>query len=123
LAKLVLLEHVLYNQEAILLVDRALIGIIVEASLHYLETAVYRDGSLDRIRALLAYLNDFKHQELNPSKVEMVGHNNFEMSNCLLSAETLQGLKALLIEKVDKIAEQLMALLKVREIFRKVLEV
>jgi hypothetical protein len=53
----------------------------------------------------------------------MVGHNNFEMSNCLISAEALQGLKALLIEKVDKIAEQLVALLKVREIFRKVLEV
>ena len=123
MAKLVLLEHVLYDQEAILLVDRVLVGIIVQASLHYLETAVYRDGSLDRVRALLANLYDFKHQELNPSKVEMVGHNSFEMSNCLLSAEALQGLKALLIEKVDKIAEQLVALLKVREIFRKVLEV
>jgi hypothetical protein len=40
------------------------------------------------------------------------------MSNYLLSAEALQGLEALLIEEVDEIAEQLVALLQVREIFR-----
>jgi hypothetical protein len=45
------------------------------------------------------------------------------MSNNLLSAEALQALEALLIEEVDEIAEQLVALLQVREIFRKILEV
>ena len=64
---LVLLEHFLDDQEAILFVDRVFIGIIDEASLHYLETAVYRDGSLKRVRALLTNLYDVKHQELNPS--------------------------------------------------------
>jgi len=102
---LILLEQVLYDQEAILFVDCVLIGIIAEASLHDLETAVYRDGSLNLVRALLANLYDVKHQELNPSKIEKVCHNDFEMSNCLVSAEALQGLKALLIKKVDEIAE------------------
>lgn len=102
---LVLLEHALYDQEAILLVDRVLIGIIVEAFLHNLETAFYRDRCLDRVRALLANLYDVKHQELNPSKIRMVGHNSFELSYCLLCAEALQGLKALLIKKVYKFAE------------------
>ena len=45
------------------------------------------------------------------------------MSNYLVCTEALQGLKALLIEQVDEIAEQLVALLQVGEIFREVLEV
>lgn len=71
---LILLEHVLYDQEAILLVDCVLIGVIAETSLHDLETAVYGNGSLIRVRALLAYLYDVLHQELNPSQVEKICH-------------------------------------------------
>jgi hypothetical protein len=102
---LVLLEHVLYDQETILFVDRVLIDIIDETSLHYLETAVYRDGSLKRVRALLTNLYNVKHQELNPSKVRKVGHACFEMSDYLVCTEALQGLKALVIEKIYEIAE------------------